>query len=197
MAQQLLLAFDPPASTYSNFFAGRNVRVLTLLRERREQFVYLWGASGSGRSHLLAAAQTDDPALAIADDVDRLAPDAQIELFERFVDALQRGARMLCAGAMPPARLALREDLRTRLGQGIVAEVHALSDDERIAAFAAHANERGMRVPMDVLKYITVRVARDMGTQMAVLHALDRYSLEAHRPLTVALARDVLAQQSF
>lgn len=54
--QQLPLAMQlPDAHTFATYVTGENREVLALLRESAEPFVYLWGASGVGKSHLLHA----------------------------------------------------------------------------------------------------------------------------------------------
>ena len=197
VTRQLALEFPPPVRTFENFFAARNERVVSVLVAASERCVYLWGAPGSGRSHLLQAAQDADATLHAVDDVERLDPAAQTALFDRYNDAARTERRILVVGDTPPAQLLLREDLRTRIGQSLVFEVVPLTDEERLAALHAHAHDRGMRITDDVLLHIARRVGRDMSTQMAVLNALDRYSLEQKRALTLPLARAVLAQHTF
>ena len=60
MRQLALELASPPAPTLANFVTGGNAEVLAALRAlvagaACERFIYLWGASGSGRSHLLLA----------------------------------------------------------------------------------------------------------------------------------------------
>ncbi len=93
---------------------------------------------------------------------------------------------------MPPLQLALREDLRTRLGSGQIHRLRPLSDEEKRAALAAQARERGMSLAPEALDYLLARAPRDMRSLAAILAALDRYSLEQKRPLTLPLLRSVL-----
>src|SRR5438105_2547172 len=107
-----------------NYIAGANAEALERVRalasgELKEAIVYLWGEPGSGRTHLLRAAAGANPALVIADDVDTLEAAAQQALFLAINAAREGGPAVLAAGNAPPARLALREDLRTRLGWGL------------------------------------------------------------------------------
>lgn len=54
--QQLPLAMQlPDTHTFTTFVAGENREILALLRETDAPFVYLWGARGVGKSHLLHA----------------------------------------------------------------------------------------------------------------------------------------------
>jgi len=44
------------SATYANFLPGANAAALYTLQQAIEPFVYLWGGSGCGKSHLLQAA---------------------------------------------------------------------------------------------------------------------------------------------
>jgi DnaA-homolog protein len=209
--QQLILELAPaPAPTLENFFPGRNGAAIAALRDAlrgEERFVYLWGAAGSGRSHLLqafasaaggsylCAPQFDCPAAAASvaiDDIERLDIVGQLAVFDLYNAMRQRNGTLVAAGSRPPADLPLREDLRTRAGSGIVLQLHPLSEPEKREALSRQASERGLRIGDDILDYLLTRFSRDMGTQMAVLDALDRLSLQTRRPPTLALLREAL-----
>jgi DnaA family protein len=95
----------------------------------------------------------------------------------------------VASAAAPPARLPLRDDLRTRLGSGLVYEVVPLSDAEKPEALARYARARGFRLGDDVIGYLLSQGRRDMGTLVAALAALDRHSLAAKRAITVPMLR--------
>jgi DnaA family protein len=219
MQEQLILELAPPPEpTLDNFVPGRNADALRAVREviaGGEPCLYLWGAAGSGRSHLLqaftaaAAAAGHRARLVVAprlsanelldtewlaaDDVALLDDLDQIELFDAFnrVRALPGGAFIAC-GDRPAAQLPLREDLRTRLASGVTRQLHALSDEEKAAALVAAARARGLRIGEDIIAYLLSHVRRDMGTLTAVLDALDRSSLALKRPITLPLVRDAI-----
>ena len=196
MTRQLALPLQPPpAPTLDNFVPGRNGEILARLRELRagrgtEAVLYLWGSAGSGRSHLLRACERDG--VRIADDVERLEDPAQVELFHAINQARESGGTVLAAGALPPARLALREDLRSRLAWGLVYEVKPLSDDERHVFLVGEAARRGLRLADDVADYLLSHVRRDMASLGAILDHLDRTSLEQRRAITLPLVREAL-----
>ena len=197
MTSQLLLALEPPpAPTLANFLAGANraaVEALAgLASGRTAGAMYLWGEAGTGKSHLLAAV-AGGGAVATIDDVDRLAEAAQLEAFDRFNRVRAAGGSVIAAGTAPPAGLALREDLRSRVLSGLVFQLRPLADEEKAAALAAHAAERGMKLPPEAVDHLLRRLPRDLGTQFAVLDAIDRYSLALKRPVTLPLVREALA----
>ncbi len=218
--QQLVLELaPPPAPTLENFFPGRNQAALAALREALaggERVVYLWGGPGSGKTHLLRAAVKEAEArgraaryvaapheelvratrweLLAVDDVERLDAAAQGTLFDAFNAAKVAGASLIAAGAQPAAEAPLREDLRTRLASGVSLRLAPLEDAEKAAALVGHAAQRGLRLGPELLAYVLTHCRRDMGTQIAVLDALDRYSLQEKRPVTLPLLREALKQ---
>ena len=216
--QQLLLELaPPPPPTLENFSPGRNGAALKALRgalEGGERFVFLWGLGGSGKTHLLrgfaAAAGAKDTAayvqatnadwvragkleVAALDDVARLDDSGQIALFDLCNRLRVSGGALAASGEAPPARLALRADLRSRLASGIVLQLHPLSDEDKAAALYAHAAGRGIALDGELIRYLLTHFDRDMGTQIAALDAVDRYSLQRKRPITLPLLKEALS----
>lgn len=201
--RQLVLEIAPQAEpSFESFVTGANAELVQSLNELAagrlsESVVYLWGADGSGRSHLLGAtlrAAAQPAGLFVADDVDRLDAQGQIALFNRIneVRAAASGA-ILAAGPLPPPQLELREDLKSRLAWGLVYHVKPLSDEDKAAYLREAAARRGMRIPDEVVSYLLSHVRRDLPTLVAILAHLDAYSLSCQRPLTVPLVREALA----
>jgi DnaA family protein len=95
-----------------------------------------------------------------------------------------------------PARLQLRPDLLTRLGWGLVFQVHVLSDDDKRVALKRHAAARAFDLRDEIVEYLLRHLKRDLPSLMAVLDALDRYSLETKRPITLPLLRQLLQSES-
>ena len=219
--QQLLLDLlpeNPPS--LANFVPGTNAEALAALAgwltpACQEHSLLLWGETGSGKTHLLHAsgaryfdaAETPDLAdtetlgdtahrIAV-DNVEALSETGQIALFNLFNRLRAAGGHLLTAASQPPQHLVLREDLRTRLGYGLVFRLTTLTDGEKLTALAAQADSRALRLPAGALNYLLARAPRDMRHLMAVLVALDRYSLEHKRPITLPLLRVVLQHSPY
>jgi DnaA family protein len=137
------------------------------------------------------------PTAIAVDDVDLLDERLSSALF-RVLNAV-RDSQHLCvfmAGSDAPANLKLREDLRTRLAWGLVFQTHLLSDHEKIQALEQAASDRGLVLSPDVLPWLLSRFYRDMPNLMALLDALDAYSLETKRAVTLPLVRELLQLSS-
>ncbi|MGZ3158402.1 MAG: DnaA regulatory inactivator Hda [Burkholderiaceae bacterium] len=222
MRQLLLDLGAEKPQTLDTFAVGRNEELLHLLRlvttqpasSLSDRFIYLWGDLGAGRTHLLRAlgnapktryiaadAEADaflfepDIALYMIDDSEELSPESQIAAFNLFNQVRENGGVLVTAGSVAPAVLPVREDLRTRLGWGLIYQVHGLTDDEKIAALTLAAHARGFALAPGVLPYLITHYRRDMRSLAAMLDALDRYSLETKRPITLPLLRSLLQEE--
>ena len=114
---------------------------------------------------------------------------AQARLFTLFNALQAAGHRFVGAANVAPAMLAVREDLRTRLGWGLVYEIVPLADDEKPTALVGYARRRGFAVPDDVIRYLLAHGRRDLPALLGALAALDRHSLATRRPVTVPMLR--------
>ncbi|MFL6694354.1 MAG: DnaA regulatory inactivator Hda [Ramlibacter sp.] len=212
------------APTLDGFCAGPNAPAVEHLKlwagspTRSPVPTYLWGPPASGKTHLLLAVRETlreqgaavgwlDPGIAepppfddrwavvLMDDAHLYNAVQQHAAFSWFVSAqpLQRG--VLAAGALPPADLQVREDLRTRLGWGHVFQLQVLSEQERRAVLRQSADARGVFLGDDVMDYMLSRFSRDLGSLMQLLEQLDAYALQTKRAITIPLIRSMLENE--
>lgn len=220
---QLILDIAPDRQpTLDNFVVGHNLELVTALRhamsgDGSERFFYMWGGPGSGKTHLLQAcvsaardmqqdavyAQGSVPpqvadmgaTMVAVDDVGQLDEEAQIALFDLYNRMRDNGAMLLVSGTESPLHLRLRDDLRTRLGWGLVYQVHVLSDEEKAQALVQHAHSLGFVLAPEVTQYLLRHGRRDLPSLMTVLEALDAHSLRLHRAPSVPLLKEVMNQE--
>lgn len=212
---QLVLNIAPEWSpTLENFMVGRNVELLSALRHAlagtaRERCFFLWGDEGCGKSHLLQAmvdqarmmgqsatyahaAVPQFTQVVAVDNVEALDDAAQIALFQLYNQLRDSGGILLTSGAAAPAHLKLRDDLRTRLGWGLVYQIHALSESEKTQALERHAQARGLTLPREVTQYLLRHGRRDLPALLALLDALDQHCLRLKRVPSVPLLKEVM-----
>ncbi len=194
----LLYVWGGPGSGRSHLLQAR----ANLSEPGQPAGLFVPAAQAGQRLPALADVDTPLPAVLIAiDDVQHLGAAAQSALFgliNRWRTAMGTpGAfSLLCAGDCAPRMLALREDLRTRLAWGQVIRLQPLSDQDRALALQDQAAARGVPLGPELLQWILTHHDRDMGRLMALMDALDRYSLARHRAITLPLLKELLAHSA-
>lgn len=211
--------------TLHNFFAGPNLDALQHLQlwagndKRSPVPTYVWGVSGSGKTHLLRAVQAalrdqgsavgwmdasvaeptafDDAwRVVILDDAHLFTAVQQHAAFNWFVNATTpsdgQQRWVLAAGSVPPSDLALREDLRTRLGWGHIFQLQVLSEAERRAVLRQQADDRGVFLSDEVMDFMLNRFSRDLSSLIQLLNQLDVYALQTQRAITIPLIKAML-----
>lgn len=181
---------------------------------------YLWGERGCGKTHLLAAVAQElqavgahvqwvpgedradsqaaglPPVLVIIDNCDELDGMAQQRAFEAFVRAKSQGVPVLAAGRRPVIDLPLRDDLRSRLGWGLVFQLQPLSEAAGAEALTREAHRRGLVLGPEVCSYLMTRFARDLKSLMNLLDRLDHFSLVQQRALTIPMLKAMLDEEA-
>ena len=211
--KQLVLDLIPtPLPTFDNFVRGSNGEALLVCQQAcsnpsagggleayAAKVLYLWGVSGSGKTHLIRALQNLKPDAVICDGVEQLNDAAQIQLFNQINRVNEPGEQsesgesglVVATGNSAPRDLSLRPELTSRLGSGLVFQLHALTDAEKADALRAHAKTRGFQLRDDVTQYLLRHARRDMASLISFLDELDRYSLETGREITLPLLREM------
>ncbi len=215
--RQIPLPIGPaPLKTFDTFVVGANAAAVAHLRALSVQAgapVYLWGASGGGKTHLLHAlirdvpsgwfdsstpapwSFTEDWSLIVLDGCEAFDDAQQQSAFALFIDAASHGTRVAASGSMPPVDLPLREDLRTRLGSGPVFAISPLGETEARAVLCQESERRGIVLSDDVMSFLMTRFSRDLKHLMALLDRLDEFALAEHRAVTVPLLKKLFEEE--
>ena len=218
--RQLAFALDHAVSfAREDFLSGpSNATALALVETWPDwpaRAVVLIGPAGSGKSHLAsiwaaqagarflsgrALAETNPPgALATgALVVEDLAPGSFDEraLFHLINLAREEEAYLLLTAASPPAgwTLAIR-DLASRLKALPVVALSAPDDALLRAVLVKLFADRQLAVDEPLVGYVATRIERTFAAARAVVAQLDQEAMQRQRPLTRALAAEVLREE--
>ncbi|MFM2478276.1 DnaA inactivator Hda [Celerinatantimonas sp. MCCC 1A17872] len=83
-------------------------------------------------------------------------------------------------------------DLASRLSWGVTYRLIELSDTQKLSALQLRAELRGLRMPLEVARFLIKRISRDMPTLLATLDKLDRASITEQRKLTIPFVKETL-----
>ena len=197
--KQLILDLIPkPWPTLDNFVPGRNREALKALLDAASgvpdaKIVYLWGDTSSGKSHLARSFPAAlDATGFFAKNVGVLPEVAShFVVDDVHISASHADHMLIATGNAAPRNLNIRRDLASRLGQGLVFQLTPLSDGEKSDALRAHSRTRGFALREEVIAYLLRHSRRDMASLIGFLDALDQYSLETGREITLPLLREM------
>lgn len=215
------LAFDLPAQqTFrrADFFAsqatGAGLAAVDGWRDWPGGKMLLVGPAGSGKTHLahiwaemtgatlIAAAdlaQADLPVLAAiaavaVEDAEAIAgqPAAEAAVFHLHNMLLPAG-RLLITAASPPRDWGLGlPDLHSRMQAAALTRLNPPDDALLSAVLIKLFADRQITVPPNLIAYLVSRMERSIAAARDIVAALDARALAAGRPVTRALAAEVL-----
>ncbi len=221
------------SAVFDNYFIADNNRELisTLKnfgtsptsKQLSDNFIYLWGDTGSGISYLLSAMQNnlsaltmqylplkdlssyppaiildgiDELQLICIDDVEAIEGQADWEeaLFHLFNRLRDQHKYLVIASHKSPRELSINlKDLHSRLQWGEVLHLNSLSDSDKQAAIQMRASQLGLELPDEVANFLFKRVTRSSSHLFAVISALDKASLIDQRKLTIPFVKQTLS----
>ena len=155
------------------------------------------------------AAEEQAGTLVLMDDCETLDAPQQHWAFNLFIENAAATAQheasggqgmstmaIVAAGRVPPVDLPVRDDLRTRLGWGLVFGVQALDEEGVKLVLEQECRRRGVRLAEGLVPYLLTHFSRDLGFLMDLLERLDRFALAEQRLVTVPLLKQMLAQET-
>jgi chromosomal replication initiator protein len=117
----------------------------------------------------------------------------QEEFFHTFNALVDAGKQIIVSSDKPPSDLAGIEDrLRTRLGQGMVADLHATTYELRISILQAKVAQAGVAVPPKVLEFLAHKITTNVRELEGALNRLIAHANLFGRPVTLEGAQEVL-----
>ncbi|WP_376097742.1 chromosomal replication initiator protein DnaA [Roseomonas sp. CCTCC AB2023176] len=117
----------------------------------------------------------------------------QEEFFHTFNALVDAGKQIVVSSDKPPSDLAGLEDrLRTRLGCGMVADIHATTYELRISILEAKAAANGVSVPARVLEFLAHKITSNVRELEGALNRLIAHANLFGRPVTVESCQEVL-----
>jgi len=134
-------------------------------------------------------------ALVCIDDVQVIAGqrDWETALFHLINRLRDQDRQLLLCGDRAPVGLPLQlPDLGSRLSWGLVFQLQALDDEDKVRALQRRARDRGLEMSGAVADYLLRRCPRDMGSLYGMLARLDQAALAAQRRLTIPFIREFL-----
>jgi chromosomal replication initiator protein len=117
----------------------------------------------------------------------------QEEFFHTFNALVDAGKQIVVSADKSPSEISgLGDRLRTRLGCGMVADLHATTFELRISILEAKAVRAQCTVPSKVLEYLAHKITSNVRELEGALNRLIAHANLFHRDITMETANEVL-----
>jgi len=118
----------------------------------------------------------------------------QEEFFHTFNALVDRNRQIVISGDRSPSDLdGIEERMKSRLGWGLVADIHATDYELRLGILQNKAEQAGARdVPVRILEFLAHRITSNVRELEGALNRVLAYSNLVGRPVTVETTQDVL-----
>ncbi|MDF7674776.1 chromosomal replication initiator protein DnaA [Acetobacteraceae bacterium ESL0709] len=160
-----------------------------------EKFMYRFIASIRSQSTMEFKKQLRSVDVLMIDDVQFLIgkDNTQEEFFHTFNALVDAGRQIIVSADKSPSDLSGLEDrLRTRLGSGMVADIHATTFELRLSILEAKARASGTHVPEKVMEYLAHKITSNVRELEGALNRLIAHADLVGRPVTLESTQDVL-----
>ena len=215
---------NTPIKTFKDFVPGKNIVLIDSLESflsSDETLFYLWGKSGSGKSHILQATinllNTRDKSAVLLkpkdlldrqnislismfdfvfmDDVQQISSDSVLEesLFFWINEVKQARKKIILAGQLSnkSAKWQL-PDLRSRLQSGRTHELLSLGRLEVLTVFSGLAKQKGMVIDDRVAVFLEKNCPMNLSFLSSLLSKLDEITLVEKKQVTIPLIKKIL-----
>jgi len=117
----------------------------------------------------------------------------QEEFFHTFNYLVEAGKQIVVSADKSPSDLnGLEHRLRTRLGCGMVADLHSTTFELRISILEAKASRAGVAVPAKVLEFLAHKITSNVRELEGALNRLVAHANLFGRPVTLEATHEVL-----
>jgi DnaA regulatory inactivator Hda len=179
------------------------------------KMIAIYGMPGCGKTHLAHIWQEKSTArLLTAEDIAKITPFEAVRDFQAFVvddaDTLEAedwlfhfynlmkekdAYCLFCCRQAPTQWTVTLPDLQSRLTTILSVPLPPPDEDALRAVLFKLFTEKGMTLSLDIADYILRRIERSFEAARTLVNAIDHYTLSTHRPLTLAVVRDVLSAE--
>ncbi|MEO1019251.1 MAG: chromosomal replication initiator protein DnaA [Pseudomonadota bacterium] len=117
----------------------------------------------------------------------------QEEFFHTFNTLVDRGRQIVISADRSPADLnGLEERIRSRLGWGLVADIHPTTYELRLGILQSKAETLKVEISHRVIEFLASRITSNVRELEGALNRIVHQATLTHRPVTIESAQDVL-----
>ena len=203
-----------------NFLGNRHLLdfIAQLYVDQTSAEIYVYGASGLGKTHLLQGAtlsvlSDQKSAMYIdchnslpghvlesieqlnwisIDNIDAINTNQQNLFFDLYNRAKQAKVSMLISGTDLPSELGVMKDLKTRLGLATIFQLQPLDDELTMLVLNNQMVDRNLSIDSKVYEYLFKYYSRDVKVLLIAMDDLDKASLQTKQSITIPFVKKTL-----
>ena len=117
----------------------------------------------------------------------------QEEFFHTFNTLVDRGRQIVISADRSPSDLAgLEERIRSRLGWGLVADIHPTTYELRLGILEAKAEQLGVEIPPRVVEFLASRITSNVRELEGAMNRIVHQASLVAKPISIEMAQEVL-----
>jgi len=117
----------------------------------------------------------------------------QEEFFHTFNALVEQNRQIVVSADKSPLDLeGVAERLRSRLGGGLIADIHPTTYELRLGILMEKAKKRGVDIPPKVLEFLSYKIVSNVREMEGALNRLVAHATLVGRPITIDTAQEVL-----
>ncbi|MFO1037429.1 MAG: chromosomal replication initiator protein DnaA [Geminicoccaceae bacterium] len=117
----------------------------------------------------------------------------QEEFFHTFNTLVDRGRQIVISADRSPSDLSgLEERIRSRLGWGLVADIHPTTYELRLGILQSKAEKLGADVPQRVIEFLASRISTNVRELEGALNRIVHQASLIQKPVSIDMAQEVL-----
>ncbi len=171
-----------------------HARPLAVIYMSAEKFMYRFIAALRAKSTMDFKESMRSVDVLMVDDVQFLIgkDSTQEEFFHTFNALVDAGKQIVISSDKSPSELDVEHRLRTRLGCGMVADIHATTFELRVSILDAKAARAGVDVPRRVMEFLAHKITTNVRELEGALNRLVAHASMFGRDVTLETTQDVL-----
>ena len=189
-----------------------------LFLDEKSSEVFIYGASGQGKTHILQGAvlkalELNKNAIYIDcsesfpehildfidqinfisfDNVHLISSKNQEIFFDLYNQARQSQILILVSADSLPSDLEVMKDIKTRLSLAAVYKLEELNDESIMRVIDSQMSQRNLSINSGVYEYLFKNYSRDLKLLLATLNDLDKASLQVKKAISVPFVKKFL-----
>jgi chromosomal replication initiator protein len=159
-----------------------------------EKFMYQFIRALRFRSTMDFKEQFRSVDLLMIDDVQFISgkDSTQEEFFHTFNALVDQNRQIVISADKSPSDLDIEERMRSRLGWGLVADIHPTTYELRLGILESKAEQMGLRLPQKIMEFLAHKITSNVRELEGALNRIGAHTQLVRRDLSLETVQELL-----